>query len=319
MRTFRPMLAVNYDERAIRFPVIAQPKIDGVRALVQNGIFTARTLKPFRNNYLTAKFSLPELNGFDGELAAHKETHPDLCRLTTSATNTIEGEPYVIWHLFDCITADNWAAPYRKRLEILQARVDRARDENPFLWPHLRVVPSRVVRTFEELEQYEAECLDEGYEGVMLRDPTAPYKQGRSTLKEGGLVRIKRFLDGEGYVIGVEQGQTNMNESSVNALGYTERSTRQENMLPNGMVGRLIVRLDKNITRGNVLVFDKRDHVTISPGKLTQSERIHYWQNQDQILGRHVKFKFFPKGIKDKLRHATFQCFLDGDLSGSKV
>ena len=49
MTTFKPMLACNVDLDKIQYPVIIQPKIDGVRALVLNGQVVGRSLKPFRN------------------------------------------------------------------------------------------------------------------------------------------------------------------------------------------------------------------------------------------------------------------------------
>lgn len=93
----KPMLASDWDEEKQRFPVIAQPKIDGLRGLNMYGRLTGRSLKQFKNKHVTSLFSHSALIGLDGEFAAHDQRHPDLCRMTTSALGTIEGEPYVLW------------------------------------------------------------------------------------------------------------------------------------------------------------------------------------------------------------------------------
>ena len=95
------MLAEDFDESKLIFPLIAQPKIDGVRGLNMLGTLTGRSLKTHKNVYTTKFYSQSCLIGFDGELAANSETHPDLCRITSSALSTIAGEPFTLWWLFD--------------------------------------------------------------------------------------------------------------------------------------------------------------------------------------------------------------------------
>lgn len=69
-----------------------------------------------------------------------------------------------------------------------------------------------------ELAAYKEKCLSEGYEGVMVRDPAGPYKCGRSTVREGWLLKIKRFEDGEAEVLETYEGMSNYNEAGVDAL-----------------------------------------------------------------------------------------------------
>lgn len=92
----KPMLATDYVEAKLRFPLGAMPKVDGVRGLNSEGVFFARSMKQHANLYTRAFYSQNIYNGLDGELAAEHECHPDLCRLTTSATSTIEGQPYTL-------------------------------------------------------------------------------------------------------------------------------------------------------------------------------------------------------------------------------
>ena len=78
---------------------------------------------------------------------------------------------------------------------------------------------TKTINTMEELEKYEVDCLEIGYEGVILRDPNAKYKHGRSTVKEGGLIKVKRFSDSEARILAMEEQMKNNNEKKVNELG----------------------------------------------------------------------------------------------------
>ncbi|MFM7851045.1 MAG: hypothetical protein ACKO96_03815, partial [Flammeovirgaceae bacterium] len=61
--------------------------------------------------------------------------------------------------------------------------------------------------------------LERGYEGVMIRGLHGPYKQGRATLKQGWLMKLKEFDDDEAVIIGYEEKMKNNNAAQVNELG----------------------------------------------------------------------------------------------------
>lgn len=302
----KPMLAEDWDEATVRFPVMVQPKIDGVRALNLFGTLTGRSLKTFKNKHVTGLFSHSMFLGFDGEMAAESETHPDLCRLTTSALGTIEGQPYVLWHLFDYVTQETRSLPYWQRLDRLKERVNDINYRAPHLGQHLRIIPRVECGRLATLQTYYNECMEKGYEGAIIRDPVGVHKAGRSTVREGGLLRIKMFADAEGVVKRIVEGETNLNEATINALGHTERSTHQANMVSNGLVGTLIVELVADLHVGDK-VFPKGTEVTVSAGRLTSEERAFYLLHPAEIVGKLAKFQYFPHGVKDKLRFATFQ------------
>lgn len=297
----KPMLAEDAVRDKLRFPLILQPKIDGVRGINLGTRTTGRSLKGFDNQYASRFFSSPELSYLDGEFAAAAKTDPALCRLTTSALSTITGEPFLLWHVFDFLRPGVVDLPYIRRLESLSSYVVelQAREWNQKLPPsfaHLRVIDYEIVKSLDELDAREEHFLGLGYEGVILRDPMGSYKNGRSTVREGGLLRIKQFIEEEAIVLSVEEGQTNTNEAKTNPLGYTERSTIKENMLPNGMVGKLICR---DIKTGN--------EITVAPGKMLHQDRVTFFEQQNLIIGKTIKYKHFPRGVKDKCRFPTFQ------------
>lgn len=298
----KPMLATDWDEKKLKFPLIAQPKIDGVRGLNLFGRMTGRSLKPFANKYTTLFYSNSIFLGLDGEIAAESETHPDLCRLTTSATSTIDGEPYTLWHVFDYCTPETVLLPYMKRYMLLQERVAelQAHGKTKFIADRLRVVPSKLCNSLDDLLHWDNVWLDMGYEGTIIRDPNSPYKYGRSTVNEGYLLRIKRFVDAEARVVYVEEGMQNLNDAEQNELGLQFRSSHKENLIPNGQVGCLIC-----------IDLKTGDEIRVSPGKMPHNERILFWQKPELILEKVIKYKHFPKGVKDKPRFATYQSFRD--------
>lgn len=303
----KPHLASDWDPKKQRFPVVMLPKLDGVRQLNKDGNATGRSLKKLGNVYTNKLYSIHALHGFDGELAAAEETHPDLCRLTTSAVSTHDGEPFTLWWVFDYIHESTKDMGYWDRYTAMRNAVARLQGD-PCQLPgvrHLRIVPAVVVYNMDQLEAQDAKWLAEGYEGSILRDPDGKHKDGRCTVREGAYLRIKRFVEEEAYVLGIIEGEENQNEEQVNELGRTFRSSHQENKVPNGMVGSMLCR---DIKSGQEIV--------VGAGNMKHHERVHFFENQAQLLGKIIKYKFFPKGVKDKPRFPTYKCFRDkADMS----
>ena len=66
----QPMLAATYkNDEQLEFPLLATPKVDGVRALIVNGKLVSRSFKPIPNDKIRSVLEdmLPE--GADGELS----------------------------------------------------------------------------------------------------------------------------------------------------------------------------------------------------------------------------------------------------------
>lgn len=297
----RIMLASDWDPAKLRFPVLAQPKIDGVRAWNPAGTLLGRSMKQHANRHVRQLFSQPLYQGFDGEMivGSGTERDSDICRRTTSALNSHEGQPTITWWLFDYLLPDVIGFPYDRRLELLRIHVDQLHDE--FLGSSLRVVPSYWAMDLNELEEIDDQFILDGYEGTIIRDPEGGFKQGRSTVREGGLLRIKRFIDAEAVVLEVIEGQTNGNEQQLDERGLAFRSTHAANMQPNGLLGTMRCRM-----AGASGSFALGQEVTVSAGAMTHAERKHYFENPAELVGQTIKFKFFPKGVKDKPRFPTF-------------
>lgn len=311
---FKPNLACDVDLDKLKFPCIVMPKIDGVRAINHHGVLYARSMKQHPNKYATEFFSQQILDGLDGEMAAELSTHKDLCRLTTSALSTISGTPFLVWHLFDYYCPANINLGYSARLGMLQERVAQIKAACPEMGVHLMIVPSYWCENLEEYMELRAKFIEQGYEGTIVRDPNGKYKQGRSTVREGGYLRDKPFVhDAECELIEFVQGQSNNNDAKINELGMQYRSTEKAGMVPNGMVGSLTGRIVNDIYHPvtGIMLFERGDVVTVGPGEMKHPERKACWENRQDYIGKVFKFKFFPHGIKDALRFPTFKSWRD--------
>ena len=223
--TFKPMLACAADLSSLRFPLLASPKFDGIRCAVVNGEPLTRSLKPIPNRYLRER--LRAYADLDGELVLGNPKAKDCFQRTTSAVMSHDGEPTdVIFWVFDCISRKD--DPFHERLR----RAWTSLSQDPFGIG--RLVEHTSINDTAALDAYEAEHVAAGWEGVMLRDPYGAYKCGRSTAREGGLLKVKRFTDAEATVVGVEEQMHNENEAKTNALGLTERSSCAEGLRAHG-------------------------------------------------------------------------------------
>ena len=241
MRITKPMLSGKVDDVSVlNYPVAATPKLDGIRCLKIDGKVVSRTFKPIKNDFIRTTLEAILPDGADGEIMIG--TTFQEC---TSGTMRKAGEPDFSFYMFDYVK-DNTKKPYLERMEDMEEWYDEAgKPERVTLWaPTLIATPS-------SLTDYEAECLHNGYEGVMVRSPKGPYKCGRGTLNEGYLLKVKRFTDAEAIVVGFEELLHNNNVATKDAFGRTERSSHKENKVGAGVLGKLTVRdLETNIEFG---------------------------------------------------------------------
>ena len=274
-------------------PKIIQPKIDGVRGLYLES-FSSRTLKPFGNTFVNNRFSSIRYRGLDGELTHGVKNHPDLCRLTTSALNQYEGQPNINWYVFDLIHKGTIDLPYKDRLILLNHRLNIINDNN------IHLMETEWCNSLEEFLLFENIWLEYGYEGVIIRDPYGLYKSGRSTIREGGLLRVKRFKEEEAIILDFIPAETNNNIIQTNKLGLSYRTSHKENKVIKEMVGSFIAKDIKT-----------KEIIKIGAGKLSHKERIDIYINFDNYKNRICKYKQFMHGKLHKPRFPIFICFRD--------
>jgi DNA ligase-1 len=305
----KPMLAgrIQNDKTEVRYPAFVTPKLDGLRCLiVDRGVVlkdgtkvngtkyaVTRNFKPIPNAHVQQLLrSLPV--GFDGELISGATFST-----TSSAIMSEDGTPEFQYLVFDFAGSYNFSRGYTQRIADL-IEVVKQMSPRP-KW--LRVIAPERMDTRDALMAYEQSAVKQGYEGVILRSEHGPYKCGRSTTKEGYLLKLKRMEDSEAEVIGFEELMTNNNVATQDAFGRTKRSSHQENMTPAGTLGKLLVReVGSTPWKGKTFAIGTGDG-------LTHELRDKIWANRSKYLGQLVTYIYQPTEGYDLPRFPIWKGF----------
>ena len=292
----KPQLAIEYSKVKnldLSQGYYASPKLDGLRCIVLGGVAYSRSMKPFRNKSIQewAKKYKEELEGRDGELISGSPTAPNVFRDSTSVVMSEDGGDYFTFYVFDNVLI---RASFRDRWVSISANIAAGNV------PKVLAVEHTLIHSEKELLELEKQYLEEGYEGIMLNSYTANYKQGRSGTKEPELIKKKLFSDSEFKVVGYECLYSNQNEAKKDNLGYTERSTSKEGLVPQEKLGAL-----KLVTA---------DGVEFNCGTgFDDSTRIQLWKERDSLIGKLAKVKYFEQGNYDVPRFPVFVHFRSED------
>lgn len=290
MSKFRPLLAEKVDLETLQYPCFASPKYDGFRCLIDNmGNPVSRNMKPIANAYVFGKLKELGLPKFDGELLTYTGNKVDDFNTVQSKLSTRSGMPDFRYMVFD-----HYAMPVQKYVdrETMLREWFEAHEERLGRLEH---VQQKMVHDEEELLEFEAKCLADGWEGVMVRSIDGPYKFGRSTTKEGILLKLKRFFDAEAVVVEAHELMHNANEAVTNELGYTERSSHKANMQGMDTLGKFTVRWGE-------VEFD------VGTG-FNQQQRDQYWRDEGRMVGKTLTFKYQSLGPSGKPRFPVFLGF----------
>jgi|SRR5579864_102235 len=275
----------------VRFPLYALPKLDGIRCVIEGGIANSRKFIPIKNNHIRELLSNTELEGLDGELTVGPVNAENVFNLTTSAVmgNRVI-EPQFEYHVFDDFSTPD--DPWHLRQDRLRERLDGLTD----FFPMLRYVQPTHISNWNALDGYEQIQLAAGYEGVITRDPNAPYKFGRSSRNQQGMLKLKRFADSEAEVIGFVELMHNTNEDVKDALGHAKRSKAQAGLVGGATLGKLQCRDLKTGVEFQIGMFKG----------LTMEDKQAIWDDRERYLGKYVKYGYFSHGVVDLPRHSKF-------------
>lgn len=290
MSLFKPMLAGTIEDMSkLKYPLYASIKYDGIRVTMQGGKLLSRTLKPIPNKNVQDKFKhLPK--GFDGELMFGNPAAKDVFRQTTSIVMSHDKPAdKIAFYGFDRYEMLPFHLRYKNLLQY-GSQID------------VEYVQQVIIANETELLAYEQKVLDNGFEGLILRSVDGPYKEGRSSEKQGYLLKLKRFIDAEAMIISAYEEVENQNEATTNLLGRTERSSHKV-----GMVGK------QTLGGFDVIGINGEFNGTgfsVASG-LTALERDKLWKIRTKLPKQIIKYKYFPIGCKDKPRLPIFLGFRD--------
>ncbi len=253
----KPMLAAEVNFKKLEYPVLVSPKLDGVRAYVENGIVCSRTSKPIPNKYVQEQYGNSKYEGLDGELIVGDATADDCFRKTTSVIMSKENNTPVRFLVFDSYI----------RTSSFKEWYEESKRSNVYC---------AECSSEQEVRAKHYQYKVEGYEGSIIRKPNSPYKHGRSTQKEGYLLKMKDFVDGEAVIERMISEKTGdgTERQRMGAIDVRDIHTGQSFMIGTGF---------------------------------TDEERDWFWNNyaksKEQMI---IKYKYQPSGIKEKPRFPVY-------------
>lgn len=296
-----PMLSatIKPNLEGLRLPCYGSAKIDGIRCKIgPDGVAYSRTLKPIRNSMIQEHFQTlfqvhPSIVGMDGELVAlHEdgrikdfEGEGNTKSLVTSF-NSIGNWTFLV---FDAELNLESNKAYSFRLGYIESICGIINNYR------IKFLEHKLLSSVEEVQAFELENFNNGFEGTMLANPKGVYKSGRSTLNEFYLVKLKRWLDEEAIITGFIEKQTNTNEAYTDSTGHTKRSNHQDGKIGAGTLGKILA----TTVLGDIAI-------TVGTGKLKHTEAQHIWDNKEDYIGKIFTFKHIPFGAKDAFRHPVF-------------
>lgn len=276
----------------LKYPVLASGKIDGVRVCVQEGKCVAgRSLKPSINKYVMEQLSDPVFEGMDGELTLADESWNDF-NANQSAIMTKSGIPKkLVFHVFDSMDERALTKCAQERKEYARQHVESINEAINMPNITIRFCKQFLVHSAEELLRAYEKAREAGYEGLIVCDPKAKYKHGRSTLKQGIMLKLKPCEDDEAELIGFEKVQHNLDAGNSNSI---------YNKVEGERAGRLIAKWR-----------DRTIH--IGPGKLTHNLAEDIAKNFDKYKGRMFTFTYMEIHKSGEPRSARFKGFRSKD------
>lgn len=274
------MLAANerINIARINYPVLASGKLDGVRGNVQQGALYSRSGKQSINPHVSAILGKECYEGLDGELCVPGVMWQDF-NTNQSAFMTQWSKPDFVFHVFDDISASGTAEhrkdALRRRVAILKAQGHPVE----FCYQHIIHTPAELQKLYDT---YRAK----GYEGLIVMKPSGLYKNGRSTLKQEIMLKMKPCEDDEAVITGFEVVMHN--EDAGN-------SKRAENLYEGDRAGKIVA-----LWKGKT--------IRVGTG-FSHSEAKRWWDNQEEYIGKMFKFKYMELTPYGEPRGAVFQGF----------
>lgn len=215
-RALAPMLAQSYDKfmksNLDWSLAMAQPKLDGNRCTARRetggkiSLWTRKGVAIVTLPHVQEGLSAVMRDGdtFDGEVYVHGMHVTGLRSFLTRAQDGCEN---VSFRVYDMVTS----APFVERISYLNTlmgdRVVRPRDG-------IALVETIRVMDEAELMKFQAECIEQGFEGAMLRWGRSGYEAGK---RSAGLLKVKTFQDEEFHIVNVLRSEGTFNLRSEDA------------------------------------------------------------------------------------------------------
>lgn len=210
----KPMLAKTYVKKkgrgkTIEFPAYCQRKYDGLRCLVyledKEVKMVTRNLKEFKNlehikeeckKILIEKFYL------DGELYTEELKFEEINGILKSKKMTEDKRNKMLkikYHVYDCININNMKLTNKERNNILKELIKKE-------YKNICLVKTEIVNNHNEVLERHKEYIEEGFEGIMLRNMDGIYEINK---RSRDLQKYKEFKEDEFIISGYHEEEGN--------------------------------------------------------------------------------------------------------------
>jgi len=289
-------------------------KLDGCRLLIKQGKIVTRSLKSLVNKQLNEKFEplrkyTEEKNIIiDGEVFAPNipfqfivscfmtenyntkqaiKKWDEMCKEHNFFSTREEVFNKLKFYCFDYLHPESPDIPFKDRI----IKASLVSEQFPKL---MELLEHKEVHYKKEIEDYFQKALEEGYEGLILRNPNGRYKFNRCTIKENIAFKLKPWVTEDAKIIDIVQAtQVNKDiEKTITELGRSRTSKRQEDR--------------HNINKAQGFVVDFHGKELIVPIAMTDKMKKYIWLHQNEYVNKFIEFKYMNVGMKDLPRIPKF-------------
>lgn len=267
----------------VKYPIIGQTKLDGFRCVYfpKEKVFMGRNGRPINNKNLNSYFEeFIKRNAnhvIDGELYSDTLSFNQIASVLNSDEKPLDG---IYYCAYDFMRNDEWVrqeceTPYMTRINNLAIAVKQWTMDGV---KNVSVVTSEDLLNEAAVQNFYQWALDQGFEGLMLKDPNGAYEWKRVTVKSGIMMKVKPCDEYDGKVVSYEEGEGK----------YV------------GKLGVLVVEV-KGI----------KNEVKVGSG-FSDQEREEYWADKKNLVGKWIKLEATEiTENNESLRFPRFLAFRD--------
>lgn len=255
------MLCYPFEEKRLlkwQPPYIIQPKLDGERCRYvrfgessmllsseENPTYGVPHIKMFLDSFPNLEYEL------DGELYAHGLRHEQIHSIVSRERTIHEDYQSIQFHIFDVVVD----LPQHQRITLLN-KIEAELYKNAKARFCVRFVPYYIAYNLDDVMQCYNHILEDGYEGIIVREFSSPYIRRRSPM-------IMKFKPKK--------------SDTYKVVGYVEEvSIKGE---PKGSLGAL------------VCVGDDGTYFKVGTG-FTRDDRIRLWEIRDTLLDKLIEISY---------------------------
>lgn len=238
----------------VRYPVRIEPKLDGLRciAVKHNGEVTMYTRSGAVLETLPTIKSVLEQASWDNFVLDSEVMGADWNETASVAMSykKSKDDSNLVLHVFDAMCFDDWhdqesSLELSERVDLAAELISQVNDKR------VVTVPGKTVNNKTELLQFYNECMEKGFEGIMLKDLSANYAFKRSK----AVLKMKPVTTYEGVIVGHYEGnigskreglwggfQVVMPNGIVTRVGggYTDALKAEIDIDPDSYIGKIV-------------------------------------------------------------------------------